>query len=94
MEPARLLFRQPAFYAAQAIELDLARTVTAIDRAERRVIDAAGARYRTTRWCSPPARACGHCRCPAPSSTASLYLRTLDHSGELARRARRPGRSW
>ena len=42
MEPARLLFRQPAFYAAQTIELDLGRAVASIDRSGRSVIDEAG----------------------------------------------------
>ncbi|MGD9507863.1 MAG: NAD(P)/FAD-dependent oxidoreductase [Geminicoccaceae bacterium] len=87
MEPARLLFRQPTFYTAQAIDLDLSRPVAAIDRAGRRVIDDAGAAipYETlvlatgTRVRPLPA--------PGADLDGVLYLRTLDHSGELARRA-------
>jgi len=42
MTPDRLLFRQPAFYSAQAIDLDLGRTVAAIDRTRRQVVDTTG----------------------------------------------------
>ena len=41
-EPDRLLFRQPGFYAVQAIELRLGQTVTAIDRAARTIATTAG----------------------------------------------------
>jgi 3-phenylpropionate/trans-cinnamate dioxygenase ferredoxin reductase subunit len=86
MTPDRLLFRQPAFYTAQAIDLALGRTVSAIDRARRQVTDTIGGveSYETlvlatgTRVRPLPT--------PGTELDGVLYLRTLDHSGELAAR--------
>ena len=87
MERERLLFRQPAFYEAQTIELLLGETVTAVDRAARSVtIGWRGDATATRRWCSAPARGCGHCRYPAPSSRASSTCEPSTNSEELARR--------
>ena len=44
MERERLLFRQPAFYAAHAIELVLGDAVAAVDREARTVATAEGRR--------------------------------------------------
>ncbi len=86
MERERLLFRQPAFYEAQTIELRLGATVTAVDRATRSVTMAGGetVRYETL------VLATGTRVRPLPVPGADLagvvYLRTLDESEDLARR--------
>lgn len=87
MEPARLLFRQPSFYAAQAIELELGRPVAAIDRGARRVVDAAGVAEPYDRLVLATGTRVRPLVVPGVELGGVLYLRTLDHSGELARRA-------
>ena len=86
MERERLLFRQPAFYEAQAIELRLGETVTGLDRAARSVTVTNGEAvpYETL------VLATGTRVRPLPVPGAELagvvYLRTLDESEDLARR--------
>ncbi|MFO1049672.1 MAG: FAD-dependent oxidoreductase [Geminicoccaceae bacterium] len=87
MEPERLLFRQPSFYATQAIDLDLGRPVAAIDRRERRVVDAAGVAEPYDRLVLATGTRVRPLAVPGVELDGVLYLRTLDHSGELARRA-------
>ncbi|MFO1066901.1 MAG: FAD-dependent oxidoreductase, partial [Geminicoccaceae bacterium] len=87
MEPARLLFRQPSFYAAQAIELELGRPVAAIDRGARRVVDTAGVAEPYDRLVLATGTRVRPLVVPGVELDGVLYLRTLDHSGELARRA-------
>ena len=87
MEPARLLFRQPTFYAAQAIELDLGRAVASIDRPSRNVIDEAGTAVPYDTLVLATGTRVRPLPVPGADLDGVLYLRTLDHSGELARRA-------
>ena len=87
MEPARLLFRQPSFYAAQAIDLDLGRPVAAVDRGARRVVDTAGVAEPYHRLVLATGTRVRPLAVPGVELDGVLYLRTLDHSGELARRA-------
>ena len=87
MEPARLLFRQPTFYAAQAIDLDLGRAVASIDRAGRNVIDEAGTAVPYDTLVLATGTRVRPLPVPGADLDGVLYLRTLDHSGELARRA-------
>jgi 3-phenylpropionate/trans-cinnamate dioxygenase ferredoxin reductase subunit len=86
MDKARLLFRQPAFYEAQGIELHLGERVDAIDRETRSVRTASGLvlAYETlvlatgTRVRQLPVEGAG--------LDGVLYLRTIEESEELGRR--------
>jgi 3-phenylpropionate/trans-cinnamate dioxygenase ferredoxin reductase component len=92
MERERLLFRQPAFYAAQAIELVFGEAVAAIDRAARTVTTATG---RLTPYDALVLATGTRVRLlPVPGTELDgvAYLRTLEESEALARRIGEAGR--
>jgi 3-phenylpropionate/trans-cinnamate dioxygenase ferredoxin reductase subunit len=86
MDKSRLLFRQPAFYEAQGIELLLGERVAAVDPAARRVRTAGG---RTLAY-DALVLATGTRVRPLPVAGTELdgvvYLRTIEESEALARR--------
>ena len=86
MERERLLFRQPNFYAAQAIELELGETVTAIDRSARAVTTSSGARTPYDVLVLATGTRVRPLPVPGSELDGVMYLRTLDHCEELARR--------
>jgi 3-phenylpropionate/trans-cinnamate dioxygenase ferredoxin reductase subunit len=86
MERERLLFRQPAFYAAQAIELVLGDAVAAIDREARTVATAAGRRLPYDALVLATGTRVRPLPVPGSELDGVVYLRTLEESEALARR--------
>ena len=92
MDKARLLFRQPAFYEAQAIDLFLGERAEAIDPAARTVRTASGRTLTYDRL----VLATGTRVRPLPVAGTGLggvvYLRTIEESEALAERIAAAGR--
>ena len=86
MERERLLFRQPAFYEAQTIELLLGETVTAVDWAARSVTTAGGETLRYETLVLSTGTRVRPLPVPGAELAGVVYLRTLDESEDLARR--------
>ena len=86
MERERLLFRQPAFYAAQAIELVLGETVVAVDRGAPTVVTAAGRRLPYDALVLATGTRVRPLPVPGGELDGVVYLRTLEESEALARR--------
>lgn len=82
----RLLFRQPDFYAAQAIDLRLGTTVAAIDRDARAVVTGAGERIAYDALVLATGTRVRPLPVPGADLAGVLYLRTIDDCEELARR--------
>lgn len=89
MERERLLFRQPAFYAAQAIELRLDTTVTRIDRAQRTIETADGASLPYGTLVLATGTRVRPLPLPGTDLDGVMYLRTLGDSDQLALRIAR-----
>ena len=89
MERERLLFRQPNFYGAQSIELRLGDTVTAIDRGSRTVTTASGERIPYSVLVLATGTRVRPLALPGTELDGVMYLRTLEHAEELARRVER-----
>ena len=86
MDRARLLFRQPAFYTAQAIELLLGEAVTAIDRKARTVTTATGRVVPYAALVIATGTRVRPLPVPGTELDGVVYLRTLEESEGLARR--------
>jgi 3-phenylpropionate/trans-cinnamate dioxygenase ferredoxin reductase subunit len=86
MERERLLFRQPAFYAAQAIELALGDAVAAVDREARTVTTAAGRGLPYDALVLATGTRVRPLPVPGGELEGVVYLRTLEESDALARR--------
>jgi 3-phenylpropionate/trans-cinnamate dioxygenase ferredoxin reductase subunit len=86
MDKARLLFRQPAFYTAQAIELLLGEAVTAIDRDARTVTTATGRVVPYDALVIATGTRVRPLPVPGTELDGVVYLRTLEESEGLARR--------
>ena len=89
MERERLLFRQPSFYGAQAISLRLGDTVTAIDRGNRTVTTAHGESIPYGVLVLATGTRVRPLPLPGTELDGVMYLRTLEHAEELARRVER-----
>lgn len=86
MDRARLLFRQPAFYATQGIDLLLGETVTALDPAARSVTTASGQPIPYDTLVLATGTRVRPLPVPGTELDGVVYLRTLDESEGLARR--------
>lgn len=86
MERERLLFRQPAFYEAQGIELALGETVTAIDRGARAVATSLGRTLPYDACVIATGTRVRPLAVPGTELEGVVYLRTLDESEALAQR--------
>ena len=86
MDRARLLFRQPSFYPAQAIELRLGERVDAIDRGARTVATSTGDVLRYDRLVLATGTRVRPLAVPGAELDGVVYLRTIDDCDELARR--------
>ncbi|MFZ1431423.1 MAG: FAD-dependent oxidoreductase [Geminicoccaceae bacterium] len=86
MDRARLLFRQPAFYAAQSIDLMLGATVTALDTAARIVTTSTGRLVPYDKLVLATGTRVRPLAIPGTELDGVVYLRTLDESEGLARR--------
>ena len=86
MARERLLFRQPDFYAAQAIDLRRGTTVTAIDRPARAVVTEAGERIAYEALVLATGTRVRPLPVPGADLAGVLYLRTIDECEDLARR--------
>jgi 3-phenylpropionate/trans-cinnamate dioxygenase ferredoxin reductase subunit len=86
MERERLLFRQPAFYAAQGIELLLGDAAIAIDRAARTVATATGRVVPYDTLVLATGTRVRPLPVPGTELAGVAYLRTLAESEGLARR--------
>lgn len=86
MERERLLFRQPGFYAAQAIELRLDTTVTRIDRALRTIETADGSSLPYGTLVLATGTRVRPLPLPGTDLDGVMYLRTLGDSDQLALR--------
>lgn len=86
MDRARLLFRQPAFYAAQSIDLMLGATVTALDPAARIVTLSTGRLVPYDQLVIATGTRVRPLAIPGTELDGVVYLRTLDESEGLARR--------
>ena len=86
MARERLLFRQPDFYAAQAIDLRLGTTVTEIDRAARTVATTAGERIPYAALVLATGTRVRPLPVPGADLGGVLYLRTIDECEDLGRR--------
>ena len=86
MERERLLFRQPGFYAAQAIELRLGTTVTRVDRAQRTIETADGASLPYGTLVLATGTRVRPLPLPGTDLDGVMYLRTLGDSDQLALR--------
>lgn len=84
MERSRLLFRQPAFYEAQAIELMLGETVTALDREARAVATAGGRTLPYDVLVLATGTRVRPLAVPGTELEGVIYLRTLEDSEALA----------
>jgi 3-phenylpropionate/trans-cinnamate dioxygenase ferredoxin reductase subunit len=89
MARERLLFRQPNFYDAQAVELQLGTTVTAIDRGGHAIMTASGERIPYDILVLATGTRIRPLPLPGTALDGVMYLRTLDHAGELAERIER-----
>jgi 3-phenylpropionate/trans-cinnamate dioxygenase ferredoxin reductase component len=92
MERERLLFRQPAFYAAQAIELVLGDAAAAVDREAQAVTTAAGRRLPYDALVLATGTRVRPLPVPGSELDGVVYLRTLEESEALARRVAEAGR--
>jgi len=86
MERERLLFRQPAFYEAQGIELVLGETVLAIDRGAKAVTTSTGRVLAYEALVIATGTRVRPLPVPGTELDGVLYLRTLDESEDLAQR--------
>ena len=93
MERERLLFRQPAFYAAQAIELVLGDAVAAIDREARTVTTAAGRRLPYDALVLATGTRVRPLPVPGSELDGVVYLRTLGNRRPWRGASPRPG-AW
>lgn len=76
--PDRLLFRQPGYFAAQGIELDLGTVVTAIDRTAAEVVTACGRTLPYDRLVLATGTRVRPLPVPGVAHAGVRYLRTLD----------------
>lgn len=88
----RLLFRQPAFYEAQGIELALGERVEAIDRAARTVRTASGRSFPYEALVLATGTRVRALPVPGADLDGVVYLRTIEDSEDLARRIEAAGR--
>ena len=86
MDRTRLLFRQPAFYATQGIDLLLGETATALDPAARTVTTASGQPIPYDTLVLATGTRVRPLPVPGTELDGVVYLRTLDESEGLARR--------
>ena len=89
MQRDRLLFRQRPFYDAQAIELRLGEAVTAIHRVDRALATASGQRIPYDVLVLATGTRVRPLPLPGTELDGVMYLRTLEHAEELARRIER-----
>ncbi len=86
MDRARLLFRQPAFYATQSIDLHLGTAATALDPSARTVTTATGQVIPYDMLVLATGTRVRPLPVPGTELENVVYLRTLDESESLARR--------
>ena len=86
MDRARLLFRQPSFYPAQAIELRLGETIEAVDRQARTVATSTGDVLDYDRLVLATGTRVRPLTVPGAELDGVVYLRTIDDCDDLARR--------
>ena len=95
MDRARLLFRQPSYYPAQAIELLLGQSVDSIDRRAQTVTTSTGRVVSYDQLVLATGTRVRPLAVPGAELDGVVYLRTIDDCDDLARRIGEAGPwSW